>query len=99
MNALATLIGHTSMPGPLAESTSHYAAWVAIDLRLLLFAALLSLLTAVALSAAIVRSGRIRELLAVGFLAFLAVFAVTILVLNEVAQQPVFVVEAFFPFP
>jgi hypothetical protein len=83
-----------------AESDGwHYAAWIAIDFRLLLFAALLAGLTAAGITALIVRSHRKRDYLALWLLTFVALFAFTVFFMNEVAQHPVFVVEALFPFP
>lgn len=79
--------------------TWHYAAWVAIDFRLLLFAALLAALTAAGIAALVVRSTRMRDYLSTWALAFIALFVVTVFFMNEVAQHPVFVVESLFPFP
>lgn len=76
-----------------------YAAWVAIDLRLVLFAALLAALTAAGLAALVVRSSRARDYVAVGALGFVGLFVLTVFFMNEVAEHPVFVVEAVFPFP
>ena len=76
-----------------------YAAWIAIDLRLVLFAALLAALTSAGLAALIVRSARPRDYLSVWMLGFVGLFALTVFFMNEVAQHPVFVVESFFEFP
>jgi len=84
----------------LAETESwHYAAWIAIDVRLVLFAALLAALTAAGVASLLIRSGRLRDYLSVWLLTFVALFIVTVFFMNEVAQHPVFVVEALFPFP
>lgn len=84
----------------LAEAeTWHYAAWISIDVRLVLFAGLLAALTAAGVSSLVVRSARLRDYLAVWLLSFVALFIVTVFFMNEVAQHPVFVVEALFPFP
>jgi len=47
----------------------------------------------------VVRSARLRDYLAVWLLSFVALFIATVFFMNEVAQHPVFVVEALFPFP
>ena len=79
--------------------TWRYAAWVAIDFRLVLFAGLLAALTAAGVAALLVKSRRLSDYLAVWLLGFTSVFAMTVLLMNEVAQHPVFVVESLFPFP
>jgi len=81
------------------EAGWRYAAWIALDLRLVLFAALLAALSAAGLSALLVRSTRMRDYLAVWVLGFTALFTLIVFFMNEVAQHPVFVVEALFPFP
>lgn len=86
----------------LAEQAAdnwHYAAWIAIDLRLVIFATLLAGLTSAGFSALLVRSARLRDYLSVWLLLFVALFAVTVFFMNEVARHPVFVVEALFNFP
>jgi len=84
----------------IAESEGwHYAAWISIDVRLVLFATLLAALTAAGVASLLVRSSRFRDYLSVGLLTFVALFAVTVFFMNEVAKHPVFVVEALFPFP
>jgi len=77
----------------------HYAAWVSLDLRLLIFVLLISALTAAGISAILVKSRRLRDHVAVFIVAFALTFAVALLVFNEIAHHPVFVVEALFPFP
>jgi hypothetical protein len=76
-----------------------YAAWIAVDVRLLLFVIAIVALASAGTAALIVRSGRVRDLAATFFLAFLVLMPLTVLVFNEVAQHPVFVVESFFAFP
>lgn len=76
-----------------------YAAWIALDVRLLLFVVAIAGLASAGVSALVVRSSRWRDLGAVFVLAFLVTFPLTLFLFNEVAQHPVFVVEAFFPFP
>src|SRR5690606_38872494 len=77
----------------------HYAAWVAIDVRLLVLVLLVSLLTAAGICALAVRTTRKVELAAAFLLCFSATFVVSLLIFNEIAHYPVFVVESLFAFP
>lgn len=83
----------------LAEEAWRYAAWVALDLRLLVFVTLIAALAAAGISALVVKSGRRKDFGAVFVLAMVVTLPLTIFLFNEVAHHPVFVVEAFFPFP
>jgi hypothetical protein len=83
----------------LADEGWHYAAWVAIDLRLVLFAALLAALTSAGITALVVRSAKKRDYLSLWLLSFVGLFVLTVFFMNEIARHPVFVVEALFPFP
>ncbi len=76
-----------------------YAAWVAVDLRLLLFVVLFAALASVGVSAMLVRSGRFRDMVAIFIIGFTVILTAALLIFNEVAQHPVLVVEAAFPFP
>ena len=87
------------MTALLADTGWRYAAWIAVDLRLLLFVVLFAALTSIGAAALIVRSGKLRDMLAVFVLSFVVVLTAALLVFNEVAQHPVLVVEAAFPFP
>lgn len=80
-------------------SSWHYAAWVAIDLRLLIFIVLISALTAIGICAFFVRYRSRIELAAAFLLAFVASFFVLVLIFNQIAHYPVFVIESMFPFP
>lgn len=82
----------------LADDTWRYAAWIALDLRLLVFVTLIAALSAAGVSALVVKSNRRKDLGAVFVLALVVTFPLTIFLFNEVAHHPVFVVEAFFPF-
>lgn len=81
------------------ENSWRYAAWVAVDLRLLLFVVLFAALASIGVSAMIVRTGRFRDMVAVFIIGFTVILTAALLVFNEVAQHPVLVVEAAFPFP
>lgn len=88
------------MTPPVEPGTSwHYAAWVAFDLRLLIFAVLLAALLAAALTSLVIRSERRTDYLATWLLMFVGLFALTVFAMNLVVDQPVFVVESVFPFP
>lgn len=76
-----------------------YAAWVAFDLRLLLFLILIAALGAMGIAAMFVRHDRLSEHLATFIVSFAVLFIVLVLVFNTIAHYPVFVVESFFPFP
>lgn len=84
----------------LAEGSGwHYAAWVAIDLRLFVFLALISLLTAAGIAALVVKRKTIWDYAAVFIVSFTGVMLLCLLIFNEVARYPVFVVETVFAFP
>lgn len=77
----------------------HYAAWVSVDVRLLVFVLLIAALIGAGVAAILVKSRRTHDYLSVFVLAFVGTLALLLLVFNEIAQHPVFVVESFFPFP
>ena len=54
---------------------------------------------AAGVSAMVVKSGKRKDFGAVFVLAMVLTLPLTIFLFNEVAHHPVFVVEAFFPFP
>ncbi|MFO0746504.1 MAG: hypothetical protein U1F43_12640 [Myxococcota bacterium] len=83
----------------LGDDGWRYAAWVALDLRLLLFVLSIAGLAAAGVAALVVKNGRRRDFGAVFVLVLMLTLPLTIFLFNEVAQHPVFVVEAFFPFP
>jgi len=97
--ALASMSTALASTPLLADEGWRYAAWVAIDLRLCLFAFILAALTAAGVASLLVRSTRWHDYLTVWLLAFFTLFVVTVFFMNEVAQEPVFVVEALFAFP
>ena len=83
----------------IAQESWRYAAWVALDVRLLLFVTVIAALGSAGVSAMVVKSGRRKDFGAVFVLAMVVMLPLTIFLFNEVAHHPVFVVEAFFPFP
>lgn len=88
--------------GAAAEGSQnlwHYAAWVALDLRLLLFIGLISLLTAAGISALFARGRSHIEVAALFIVSFTVSLTLCVVVFNAIAHYPVFVVESFFPFP
>lgn len=91
-------------PGLLAQlaeggSGWQYAAWVALDLRLLLFLALISALGSLGVCIILVRRQRWVEMTAAFIVTFGLMLTVLVMLFNSIAHYPVFVVESFFPFP
>lgn len=88
------------MTGTLAATESwHYAAWVAVDLRLLIFVIVIAALAAVGVCALFVRGRRVIEYAATFIVSFTLAALICLLLFNEVADYPVFVVESVFQFP
>ncbi len=81
------------------EAGWHYAAWVAIDVRLFVFLALISLLTAAGIAALVVKRKTFWDYASVFIVSFTGTLLLCLLIFNEVAQYPVFVVETVFAFP
>ncbi len=77
----------------------HYAAWVVFDLRLLAFVSLISLFLSLGVVALFFRGRAWHEYLTAFFGVFALVLAITILVFNQIAAYPVFLVEDVFQFP
>ena len=77
----------------------HYAAWVSFDLRLFLLVVLIALLTAGGLCALLVRGRKLVEFVAAFIVSFTLTFLIVLVIFNEIAHYPVFVVESMFPFP
>lgn len=86
-------------PPALAVAGWTYAAWVAVDLRLLLFLALISTLGATGVCILFIRRRRAMDVASAFLLSFVGIFATLLLVFNSIAHYPVFRVESFFPFP
>ena len=82
-----------------AEAGWHYAAWVAIDVRLFVFLLLISLLTAAGIAALVVKRKTFWDYAATFIVSFTGTLLLCLLIFNEVAQYPVFVVETVFAFP
>lgn len=82
-----------------ASSGWHYAAWVAVDLRLLIFILLIAALTGAGVAALVVKRRRVWDYAAVFITTFAVTLLVCLLIFNEIAQYPVFVIESFFQFP
>ena len=77
----------------------HYAGWISVDMRLLVFLLMLSVVGAVGATAILGRERSKAELGAIYIIAFWALLVSLVLVFNQLAGYPVFVVDAFFPFP
>jgi hypothetical protein len=76
-----------------------YAAWVAVDLRLLLFLMFVALLGALGVCLILVRQRDLTRLLATFIVAYTAALGLLVVVFNVIAHYPVFQVQSFFPFP
>ena len=85
----------------LAEATTewHYGAWVAIDLRLLIFVVLISILASVGITLLSAKRRNWVEYSALAIVSFTGTFVAFILILNSLADYPVFAIRSFFPFP
>lgn len=77
----------------------HYAAWVVLDLRLLLFVVLISLFLTSGLLAVLYRGRRWQDYVTTGAATYILVLTTLIVVFNLVARYPIFRVESFFQFP
>lgn len=85
--------------GVTDSSSWHYAAWLAIDLRLLVVVAVIALLTAVGLCALFVRGRKMVDYAAAFIVSFTVAFALSLWLFNGVADYPVFAVKSLFAFP
>ena len=86
---------------PTAETAPgwHYAAWVALDVRLLVMLALVSLLGACGCCVILVRRRDWLQLSACFIVSYVITLSCLVTVFNTLAQYPVFVVRSYFPFP
>ena len=84
---------------PALDHTWHYAGWVSVDLRLLLFLMMLSVVGSLGITAIVARDRSRAEIGATWLLFFVALLTLLVLLFNHIAAYPVFAVEAFFPFP
>lgn len=82
-----------------ADASWHYAGWIAVDVRLLGFLALLAVLGSTGVCLIVVRRRNLLHTAAVFIVSFTLLFVALVTVFNTLAHYPVFVVEAFFPFP
>lgn len=77
----------------------HYAAWVVLDLRLLVFVVLIALFMTSGLLAVLYRGRKWHQYASVGTAVYICLLALLVVIFNVVASYPVFRVEAFFRFP
>lgn len=77
----------------------HYAAWVVLDLRLLIFVLLIGLFLTSGLLAVLYRGRRWQDYVSMGTGVYILVLTTLIIVFNLVARYPIFRVESFFQFP
>jgi len=76
-----------------------FAGWFVVDIRLLIFTVVVSLLVTVGTMSMISKGRKRKELLKTGVFFFVASVVFNILILNTVFDYPVFRIESFFPFP
>ncbi|MDP6945091.1 MAG: hypothetical protein QF464_13160 [Myxococcota bacterium] len=76
-----------------------YAAWIALDLRLLLFLMFISLLASFGVCLIMTTRRDWLRLAAMFLVSYVAILSLLITIFNVVAHYPVFKVESFFPFP
>jgi len=77
----------------------HYAAWVAVDLRLLFFLMFVALLSALGVCLILVRQRDVTRLMATFIVAYAVALGLLVTVFNTIAHYPVFQIQSFFPFP
>jgi len=77
----------------------HYAGWVVLDLRLLLFLAALASVGSFGVCLVLVKPWRAGSALATFIVSFTLTWLSLIVVFNSIAGYPVFVLERFFSFP
>ena len=100
MNALSLPLIIASAPEVIDPSEGwQYAAWVAVDLRLLLFLLFISLLSAFGVCLIVVRKRDWTKFAATFIVAYGLSLSALILIFNVIAHYPVFQVQSFFPFP
>ena len=76
-----------------------YGAWVAFDLRLLIFVVLVSVLGAIGITLLAAKRRHWVETTATFIVSFTGTFLLFVFVLNAIADYPVFAIRSFFPFP
>ncbi len=77
----------------------HYAAWLVYDLRLLIFVILISLFLTLGIVALAFKGKKWHEYLTAFVAIFVAVLFVTVMIFNNIAGYPVFLIKEVFAFP
>jgi hypothetical protein len=80
-------------------SDYHYAAWVVLDLRLLVFVLLISGFVTLGLVVLFFRGRRWHEWVTASISIFFVMTVLAVFIFNRVAAYPVFLIEDIFPFP
>ncbi len=80
-------------------STHHYAGWFVFDLRLLIFVTLISLFLTMGIVALAFKGKKWHEYLTAFVSIFFGVLILTVIVFNNIAGYPVFLIEQVFEFP
>lgn len=76
-----------------------YAGWFVVDVRLLSFVLAVCLLLTVGTLAMFFRGRTWRDYLAIGLVVYVLATTVLIVLLNSLANYPVFRIESVFSFP
>ena len=77
----------------------HYAGWVVLDLRLLIFLVALAFVGSVGVCLVIVKPWRWVVAVATFIVSSTVLLAALVILFNGIAGYPVFVIERFFSFP
>ena len=83
----------------VVDHSWHYAGWVALDLRLLLFLVSLAGVGSVGVCLVLVKPWRWMQALATFIVSSVALLVCLVVLFNGIAGYPVFVIERFFQFP
>ena len=77
----------------------HYAGWVVLDLRLLIFLVALAFVGSVGVCLVVVKPWRWVVAVATFIVSSTLLFTALVILFNGIAGYPVFVIERFFSFP
>jgi len=81
------------------DQSWHYAGWIVLDLRLLIFLVALAFVGSIGVCLVVVKPWRWVVAVATFIVSSTALLTALIVLFNGIAGYPVFVVERFFSFP
>jgi len=100
MSAFKPALWLASTPEVIDPSEGwQYAAWVAVDLRLLFFLMFISLLASFGVCLILVRKRDLARVAATFIVAYTISLSTLLIIFNSIAHYPVFEIQSFFPFP